>query len=159
MDALKNEIELSEQIKKLAEHLTFIEKKLDQLLEARDRQPAHNADARPFQRPGGFRPQGAGYRPNNSGFRPAGAGYRPNNAGSGYRPSGGPNGRPGGAPTGSGYRPARPGYGQGQGGGRPYEGNRGEGRPSQGSQGGERPSGGKQPFHAKFSSKNQNRNR
>ena len=41
MDALKNEIELSEQIKKMAEHLTFIEKKLDQLLEARDRQPAH----------------------------------------------------------------------------------------------------------------------
>lgn len=76
MDALKNETELSEQIKKLAEHLTFIERKLDQLLEARDRQPSHNENPRREfqQRPGGFRPNN--YRPNGGpGFRPNRPGY------------------------------------------------------------------------------------
>ncbi len=153
MDALKNEIELSEQIKKLAEHLTFIEKKLDQLLEARDRQPSHNADPRPSsfqQRPGGFRPNGpGGFRPSGSGFRPN-TGYRPNNAG-GPRPTSGTY-RPNSGPSGS-FRPSRPG---GQDGARPYSPNRGEGRPS-----GDRPNNGpsgNKPFHAKYSSKNQNRN-
>jgi hypothetical protein len=142
VDALKNENELSEQIKKLAEHLTFIERKLDQLLEKSDRQPSHNENPRrEFPRPGGF-------RPNNSG----------------YRPNGGPGG-PGG------FRPARPSYGQG-GAPRPYDKNRGEnrpsssqGRPSSGpgpGQGGQRSSGGPgghTPFHSKFSSKNNNRSR
>lgn len=137
--------QLSEQIQKLAEHLKFIEKKLDQLIEASERQPASNeGPRRDFQqRPGGF-------RPNNYG---QGGGFRPNGGNGGFRPNGG-------APSGSGYRPSRPAYGQGggarpQGNARPYEGGgRGEGRPQQG--GGERPSGQK-PFYSKYQ-KNRNRN-
>jgi hypothetical protein len=88
------EVDLSQQLKKISEHLTFLEKKIDTLIEQsgnrgntqsggfaprRDFGPRRDFQGGPkreFQRPGGHRPGGhrpGGFRPNSGGPRSNGA--------------------------------------------------------------------------------------
>lgn len=71
VNELKNEPDLASQIKKIAEHLVFLEKKLDQLLEQSKQKPS-------FNRFGPRVPYRAGqrnYPPRHTGHRAGGGHY------------------------------------------------------------------------------------
>jgi len=111
--------DLSNQLRAIQDRLAAVEKKLDQLIEARDAQPRD------------YRPQGTGYnnRPQGTGYNPnAGYGNRPPRPYGQYNNNGrtrtaryegqGPSNRPNNGYPQQGNRPQRP-YGQHHQGGRP----------------------------------------
>ena len=94
---------VGDQLKKISDHLTYLEKKIDQILAQSQSQSRPSSGGFQPRRPGGF-----GGRPDRGGYS-GGGGYRGNNS---YgRPQGGRDGGRGGQDRGPGRSEGRaPGY-------------------------------------------------